>query len=82
MILANVANLASVDEGGSSRRHFLDGQPIHCGDALELKLTDGTWMTVRYELDSYKNGERRPLLYFAVKFAGRRDEDWASGGVH
>ena len=75
-MLAEVANLASVDEGGDSRRHFLDGRPIHCGDGLELKLTDGTWMPVRYELDWYKNGERKPLLYFAVKVAGRSDEDW------
>jgi hypothetical protein len=76
VILDDVANLTSVDEGGGSRRHFLAGRAIHCGDSLELKLADGTWMPVRYELDWYKNGESRPVLYFTVKVAGRTGERW------
>jgi hypothetical protein len=76
MILADVANLESVDEGGGSRRHFLDGVAVHCGDGLELGLADGSWMSVRYELGWYKNGERKPLLYFAVKVAGPPNAHW------
>jgi hypothetical protein len=40
LILANSA-------GG--RRHFLDGQPVHAGDRLEVQLPDGSWLPVRYE---------------------------------
>jgi len=76
MILADVANLLVVDVEGGSRRHFLDGIAVHCGDGLELRLADGSWMSVRYELDWYKNGERKPLLYFAVKVAAPPNEYW------
>jgi hypothetical protein len=35
------------DAGGP--RHFLAGQPVHAGTALELRLPDDRWVLVRYE---------------------------------
>lgn len=35
------------DAGGP--RHYLDGQPVHCGAGLEMKLRSGQWIPVRYE---------------------------------
>lgn len=35
------------DRGG--RRHYLAGEPVHAGAALDLLLPDGTWWPGRYE---------------------------------
>lgn len=36
-----------IDAGG--RRFYLDGRPVHCGDALELRLPGEVWVAVRFE---------------------------------
>lgn len=43
-----MARLELVDEGAAGARHYLDGQAVHCGDALEV-WRDGRWHLVRYE---------------------------------
>ncbi len=50
------------DAGGL--RHFLDGKPVHAGDALDLLLPDGVWLPGRYEWD-FKSGSE-PWFYFAL----------------
>lgn len=30
-------------------RYFLDGEPVHAGDILEARMSDGAWTTVRPE---------------------------------
>ncbi|MBZ9715934.1 DUF5348 domain-containing protein [Deinococcus multiflagellatus] len=37
------------DDGG--RRYSLAGQPLSCGDLLEVQLRDG-WLPVRFEMDA------------------------------
>ena len=44
----------------TSGRHYLDGQPVHCGDLLELRLDDGSWATGRYE---WSGGDTALLLF-------------------
>lgn len=52
-------------------RHYLDGQPVHCGTGLELLMADGTWKRVRYETQRYSDTpEPRPVLHFDVELAG------------
>ncbi|HET9442277.1 MAG TPA: hypothetical protein VFO65_03070 [Acidimicrobiales bacterium] len=34
---------------GGGRRHFLDGEAVHCGTPLELLVAGGAWVGVRYE---------------------------------
>lgn len=30
-------------------RHYLEGDPVHAGDILEMQGDDGAWISVRYE---------------------------------
>lgn len=30
-------------------RNYLDGEPMHAGEILEVELSDGSWTTARYE---------------------------------
>ncbi len=46
------------DEGG--KRHFLDGEPIHCGTGLEM-LVAGKWVPVCYESEMYSKPARAVL---------------------
>lgn len=43
-----MGRLDLIDEGFGSMRHWLDGEPVHCGEALEL-LAGGRWVPCRYE---------------------------------
>lgn len=37
-------------------RHYLDGEPVHCGDILELLTDDGARVLVRYEWNWKQGG--------------------------
>ena len=54
----------SEDAGGV--RDHLAGEPLHCGDGVDVLMPDGTWMAGRYELSHGSDGEREPFFYFAV----------------
>jgi hypothetical protein len=54
--------LLGTDAGGL--RHFLAGQPVHAGTALELRLPDDRWILVRYEW-SWDTAVR-PRAYLAL----------------
>ena len=41
-------------------RYFLQGEPVHAGDVLELLLDDGQWQPVRFEWSAAP--ERRPIM--------------------
>lgn len=30
-------------------RYYVDGEPVHAGDLLEVQLDDGSWVVVRFE---------------------------------
>jgi len=55
------------DDGGW--RHFLDGEPIHCGRGIEVRLRDGTWLRGAYEA-SWRDGKPNAVLVFSVYCAG------------
>ncbi len=50
-----------VDRDGGGFRHYLAGEPVHCGSALELLVQGGRWVGVRYEL---RAGE--PIAYLGL----------------
>ena len=56
------------DAGGA--RHFLAGQPVHAGTALELRLPDDRWIVVRYEWSW--DVAARPRAYLALGGRGER----------
>jgi hypothetical protein len=33
---------------GTGLRHYLDGEPVNCGDPLQVRTRDGSWTTGRY----------------------------------
>ncbi len=41
---------------GKFGRHFVGGQPVHCGDMLEVLLDDGGWALGRYEWNPARGG--------------------------
>lgn len=43
-----MARLERVNEGAGGSRDYLAGEPVHCGDALEI-WRDGQWRPCRYE---------------------------------
>lgn len=48
---------------GSGRRHFVDGEPVHCGTSLQWSPDYGnTWINVRYEANFCREGVF-PVLY-------------------
>jgi len=44
-------------EGFGQERHFLDGEPLHCGDMLEWRADDGQWTVGRYEWNPRAGGD-------------------------
>ena len=38
----------SGESGDNTHRHYLAGQPVHCGDVLEM-FESGSWIRGRYE---------------------------------
>jgi hypothetical protein len=56
------------DAGGP--RHFLAGQPVHAGTALELRLPGDRWIVVRYEWSW--DVAARPRAYLALGGRGER----------
>ena len=40
--------------------YFLQGEPIHAGDVLELLLDDGEWQPVRFEWST--EPDRKPIV--------------------
>lgn len=59
------------DAGGS--RHFLDGEPVHCGTGLEMQVPGGKWVAVRYEA-SLARGDIRVSLHASPWAAPRKHE--------
>lgn len=58
-----------VDDSGGGRWH-LNGRGLHCGNALEILLDNGTWLPVRFEVtfgdgDQACNG-RLPRFYVST----------------
>src|SRR5262249_45823619 len=43
-------------------RYFLNGNPIHAGDLLEMRLDDGAWQRVRFEWNP--KFHEKPILCF------------------
>jgi len=41
-------------------RHYLENQPVHCGDTLELRK-DGQWLSGRYEWSG--NPDELPVFF-------------------
>jgi len=61
------------DAGGP--RWYLDGQPIHCSDGLELRTLQGTWVPVRFEVTAPDAaGIPQPVLYLVAAHVD--GEDW------
>lgn len=61
----------TIDGGG---RWVVQGHGLHCGDALEILLSNGTWLHVRFEVTHShdpraKNG-RVPVFYMALAGGG------------
>jgi hypothetical protein len=46
--LAPAGKLTPVREEGGFR-HYLNGEPVHAGDTLELQLADRSWLRGRFE---------------------------------
>jgi hypothetical protein len=53
--------LRLIDEGIDGFRHYLDGEPVHCGEVLEIQLDSGAWAVGRYEWNFRAGGE--PVLF-------------------
>ena len=53
---------ARLDFEMGSPRYYLEGEPLHAGDTLELQLDCGTWTTGRYEY-SWKPQSREFAAY-------------------
>ncbi len=51
--------ILSSDEGGF--RCLLDGESLHAGDMLEVKLASKAWLPVRFETD-----QRHPVFYLGI----------------
>jgi hypothetical protein len=47
-VIGLAGKLTPVQEEGGVR-HYLNGEPVHAGDSLELLGEDGTWQRGRYE---------------------------------
>lgn len=52
------------DDGGE--RYYLNDRPVHCGDALELRLPGDRWTRVRYEMSFSSAGAFEPVLHLYV----------------
>lgn len=57
-----VGKLVLKNEGADGFRHYLDGEPVRCGELLELQGGDGGWIRGRYECD-LMSVESRPYLH-------------------
>jgi hypothetical protein len=44
-------------KGMEGFRHYLDGEPVHCGELLELRTDDDAWILGRYEWNPKAGGE-------------------------
>lgn len=55
-------------------RNYLDGRPLHAGEILEVRLSDGSWTEARYE---YHWDRKATILdaYFLIPRAGSPDTD-------
>ena len=52
---------------GGGPRHFLGGEPVHCGTGLEMKVA-AAWVPVRYEgaLQSYGSADPTRAVLLAA----------------
>ena len=65
--------LTLVTEPGGLR-HYLDGEPVHAADGLQLLMADGTWLSGRYE--NHRGPDYlEPLLYFPLRYKTERPLD-------
>lgn len=56
-----------MEPGGE--RLYVEGEPIHAGDALELRCPDGAWVRGRYEYQI--DGRELRALWLYVPVHGR-----------
>lgn len=59
----------TLGQDGGGPRHFLCGEPVHCGASLEMRV-GGKWIPVRYEASLTADPPR--ILLFA--------EPWGEDG--
>lgn len=52
-----VGKLELKNEGVDGFRHYLDGEPVHCGELLEVLADDGSWVRGRYEWNFRAGGD-------------------------
>jgi len=52
-------------------RWYLDGEPLHCGDALHLRLAGGAELEVTWQVEPTRGGPPAPVLHLTT---GRVDE--------
>lgn len=57
-----MGRLVEQSEGISGYRHYLDGEPVHAGEILEM-YRNGQWTAGRYEWN-YKAGSK-PAFYLS-----------------
>jgi hypothetical protein len=61
--------LTFVDDSGGGRWH-LDGIELHCGTGIQMLLSDGTWLPVRFEVTFGDGSEacngRLPRFYVST----------------
>lgn len=67
--------------GPETDRAYLDGEPIHCGQGLELLLADGSWLRGRYESARYRDGGIRHLFYWSIAMHGDSEPGCHSVGT-
>lgn len=46
-------------------RHLLNGEPVHCGDTLQILVWDQNWLTVRFEL-AHTAGGKVPMAHLGL----------------
>ena len=64
-------------------RHYLDGQPIHAGDLLEMQTDDGSWVLIRYEWNQKQNKSASLVLNddFTIELTASTHLRWPDGGT-
>lgn len=61
-------------EDGGGPRYFLDGDPVHAGTALELRLSGDRWVRGRFEV-RWGLGTPPPALFYLRLWNAHENED-------
>ncbi len=57
-------------------RHYLMGEPLHCGEAVDIRLADGTWLSGRFEIERGRDGAIYPRFFWGVRLLGDSPSTW------